>query len=294
VSSAILYLAIIAIWAGFLVPAWVRRPHAAPAASPGSSESSAGSHEDAGPGEDAAAGFAAGELDVEDVTETENDVAATPAADADAEVSRREPGYRAHEYSDHEYSEQAHGEQEYREHRYSQHGYSEHEYDGEAPGYADEAPGYAGYEDYVPSADADGAATGWQRDAQPSQSRDQMLRARRRMLTILASMTVVTFGFTALGLVNWWICVPPAGMLVLYVLLLREIALADAELARKRATWEAAQASAYEQHLQAQAEHDAYEASLADAGAQIIDISGRVGDQLYDQYADAAVRAVGD
>ncbi len=101
-SSAILYLAIIAIWAGFLVPAWVRRPHAAPAASPGSSESSAGSHEDAGPGEDAAAGFAAGELDVEDVTETENDVAATPAADADAEVSRREPDYRAHEYSDHE------------------------------------------------------------------------------------------------------------------------------------------------------------------------------------------------
>ena len=28
--------------------------------------------------------------------------------------------------------------------------------------------------------------------------------------------------------------------------------------------------------------------------AQIIDISGRVGDQLYDQYADAEVRAVGD
>jgi hypothetical protein len=28
--------------------------------------------------------------------------------------------------------------------------------------------------------------------------------------------------------------------------------------------------------------------------AQIIDISGRIGDQLYDQYADAEVRAVGD
>ena len=28
--------------------------------------------------------------------------------------------------------------------------------------------------------------------------------------------------------------------------------------------------------------------------AQIIDISARVGDQLYDQYADATVRAVGD
>ena len=28
--------------------------------------------------------------------------------------------------------------------------------------------------------------------------------------------------------------------------------------------------------------------------AEIIDISGRVGDQLYDQYADAKLRAVGD
>jgi len=290
VSSAILYLAIIAIWAGFLVPAWVRRPHAAPATSAESPESadsatSAGSHEDAGPGE-----HAAGEFDVEYVTETESDVAATlPAgADADAAVSRPEPPYRAYEYSDHEYSGQAHGEQEYREH-----GYSEHGYDGEPPGYADEVPGYAGYEDYAPSAGADAEADD-RREPQPSQSRDQMLRARRRMLTILASMTLVTFGFTALGLVNWWICVPPAGMLVLYVLLLREIALADAELARRRVGWEAAQASEYDQHLQAPTEHEAYEASLADTGAQIIDISGRVGDQLYDQYADAAVRAVGD
>ena len=286
-SSAILYLAIIAIWAGFLVPAWVRRPHAAPATSAESADSAttAGSHEDAGPGE-----HAAGELDVEYVTETESDVAATLAAGADADLagSRPEPPYRAYEYSDHEYSGQAHGEQEYREH-----GYSEHGYDGEPPVYADEVPGYAGYEDYAPSAGADGEADD-RREPQPSQSRDQMLRARRRMLTILASMTLVTFGFTALGLVNWWICVPPAGVLVLYVLLLREIALADAELARKRAGWEAAQASAYDQHLQAPTEHEACEASLAVTGAQIIDISGRVGDQLYDQYADAAVRAVGD
>ena len=28
--------------------------------------------------------------------------------------------------------------------------------------------------------------------------------------------------------------------------------------------------------------------------AQIIDLSARIGDQLYDQYADAEVRAVGD
>ena len=90
----------------------------------------------------------------------------------------------------------------------------------------------------------------------------------------------------------------PARLLVLYVMLLREIALADAELAGKRSAWEHARAVAYERHLQAIAEREAYEASLAqpEPDAEIIDISGRVSDadELYDQYADAAVRAVGD
>ena len=121
-----------------------------------------------------------------------------------------------------------------------------------------------------------------------------MLRARRRILTILVAMTLVTGGFAFLGLVRWWICVPPAGMLVLYVLLLREIALADAEFARRRAAWEASEAKAYARYMQAQAEREAHEPNLAESSAQIIDISGRVSDQLYDQYADAAVRAVGD
>src|SRR5262249_24365393 len=75
--------------------------------------------------------------------------------------------------------------------------------------------------------------------AGPSQSRQQMMRARRRILTILTSLVVITAAFVATGFVKWWICVPPAGLLVLYVLLLREIAMADAELASKRAAWEA-------------------------------------------------------
>jgi hypothetical protein len=35
-------------------------------------------------------------------------------------------------------------------------------------------------------------------------------------------------------------------------------------------------------------------AGLADSAAQVIDISGWVSDQFYDQYADAEARAVGD
>jgi len=249
-----LYLAIIAIWAGFLIPAWVRRPHASPA----------DSNSDAERGD-----YAADELGVEYVTETENDVDATFGADVHVEVTQREREYRAYEYSEHDYSAGR---------------YSEHEYLAAPHG------------DYQPADDADAYASrdsGWDEDGS-SQSREQMLRARRRMLTILVTMTLVTGGFTALHVVSWWICVPPAGLLMLYVLLLREIALADAEHARKRAAWEAAQARAYHQYMAAQAQREAYEAAQAGSGAQIIDISGRVTDQLYDQYADAAVRAVGD
>jgi hypothetical protein len=93
-----------------------------------------------------------------------------------------------------------------------------------------------------------------------------------------------------------WLVIPPVGLLLLYVLLLREIAKADAELTRKRTAWEAAEARAYARHMRAQAhaEREAHETNQAHSGAKIIDISGRVSDQLYDQYADAAVRAVGD
>ncbi len=263
-SSAILYLAIIAIWAGFLVPAWVRRPHARPDESSSDSELS----------------YAAGGADEDSseyLAETENDVDVAAAAEAHVEVR---------EYAQDEYE---YYEVEYREEAYVAAGYSQ-EY---APGAGDAgepvaavaSPGESEYDD------------GYGLQApRLSQSREQMLHARRRMLAILAGMTFVTMAFTALGLVSWWICIPPAGLLVLYMLLLREIAMADAELARKRSAWEHAREVAYERHLQAVAEREAYEASLAQPEATIIDISGRVtdADQLYDQYADAAARAVGD
>jgi len=240
-SSAILYLAIIAIWAVFLVPAWIRRPHAHQASS--ATETETFEH-------------AEGDLTVEYVTDTENDVEVSVEADFHVEVSHHE-----------------HEHQEYRH----------------------DMPNYAGY---ALDAESDEYAEGSRPVERPSQSRQQMLRARRRMLTILAGMTAVTMAFFVLGLVQWWICVPPAGMLVLYVLLLREIATVETEQARERAAWEAGEARrrAWEAHAQAEAEREAYEAGLAqaNAGAQIIDISGRVSDQLYDQYADAAVRAVGD
>lgn len=121
--------------------------------------------------------------------------------------------------------------------------------------------------------------------------RSRVLRARRRLLTMLVLLTAVAGACTGLKLTSWWACIPPAGMLGLYLLLLREAALADAEQARWRA--------AMELRVQA-ARQRAYASALdemerqAQPSAQIIDISARVGDQLYDQYADATLHAVGD
>jgi len=234
VSDSILYLAIVAIWAVFLIPAWVRRPHTS------RSEIDAETAEY----EPAAS------------TEPVPDLLAAPVAvettTADFEADVRvdtDGGNSEYGYDVHMHSYRADGSRL-----------------GAAP----------------PVALAHG----------PSQSRQQMMRTRRRILTILTSLVFITAAFVAGGFVKWWICVPPVGLLVLYVLLLREIAMADAELARKRAAWEARAARDVWRRA-----HQAWESereAAAEPTAEIIDISGRVGDQLYDQYADAAVRAVGD
>ena len=232
-SDSILYLAIVAIWAGFLIPAWVRRPH--------KSE------------RDAEIAEYGGETGPEQAPRVEADYPAAEAAVVDFEADVRVDAL---------------GEDS--EYRYDVHMHS-YRAAGSRPG-AEPAP---------------------RRPAPgPSQSRQQMMRARRRILTILTALVFITAAFVATGFVKWWICVPPVGLLVLYVLLLREIAMADAELTRKRADWEARTARDVWRLA-----HQAWEAereAVTEATAKVIDISGRVADQLYDQYADATVRAVGD
>jgi hypothetical protein len=119
----------------------------------------------------------------------------------------------------------------------------------------------------------------------PRLTRGKILQARRRLLTTLVTLTIAALGFTALGLTSVWVCGPPLVMLGVYMLLLREAATADAE----RARWRAEQA-----HLARQREKARAKAAEAQRTAEIIDISARLNDQLYDQYADATVRAVGD
>ena len=191
-SSVFLYVAIVGIWALYLVPRWLRRAHSA------------------------------------------------PAVDIEIEID-----YQA-------------DAQDYEDDGYGQHDAGDDD--------ADTEPFRPIVEPrYVPAPPA------------PS-GRARVLRARRRLLTMI----------TALGLTSWWACIPPAGMLGMYLLLLREAALADAGQARRRAAMEMRVRADRQRAPEEDWVHD------EEPGAQIIDISARVGDQFYDQYADATVRAVGD
>jgi hypothetical protein len=227
-SSAILYLAIVAIWAVVLVPRWLRPPQVS-----GTLESNLAEPVAASPLEDVA-----------EVEENAGDIGggeALPAPGAQAAPAQTTGGGRAR-----------------------------------------------------PAA---------------SERRERILQARRRMLVTL---TVITAGSVAVAVTHLaaaWVVIPPAVMLAGFVLLLHQAARIDTERA-----WTAARRAARETGAGAVGEPGRQQAGPADSApagaaaaqpgvsspqaampsAQIIDISGRIGDQLYDQYADAEVRAVGD
>jgi hypothetical protein len=228
-SSAILYLAIIAIWAIVLVPRWLRPPQAS-----GTLESNLA--------EPVAASPLEGQAEAEE--------------DADGGESLPAPG------------------------------------DG---------------------ADDDGRAR-----PPAAKRRERVLHARRRMLVTLTGITAGACVIALTHLAAPWVVIPPAVMLAGFVLLLREAARIDTERAwaaawrdSRRSGADAAAADGPERQQADQA--GSVQAGVAEAqagvpsaqtgvpgpqagvpSAQVIDISGRIGDQLYDQYADAEVRAVGD
>ena len=119
-----------------------------------------------------------------------------------------------------------------------------------------------------------------------------MLSARRRLLGMLLMLTIGSGALAFTKLAAWWVVVPPSVMLLSYMALLREAAKADAErreLARAHAVRTVAAAPP------AAVPPAAPPAPPPDA--EVIDISaslGPAGEEFYDQYADAKLRAVGD
>jgi hypothetical protein len=158
-----------------------------------------------------------------------------------------------------------------------------------------------------------------------AERRANILKARRRMLGTLVFLTVGALAIAVLGVAAWWVIIPPGLMLGTFVLLLREAARSDIDRARRHAHAEEMRRRRSEVGVEREAAPvtaetlervtskpvapepvvsepvapDVAEQSepvieVVAYSAEIIDISGRVSDQLYDQYTDAANRAVGD
>ena len=253
-SSAILYLAIIAIWACVLVPRWIHKPHRVPEAdelpglkyvSASGQAASGGSRGSSASGNAPPAAWAAASAAMASAATA----TASASADADAGKAAEAPRYEAGGSGA---GQPVAVEEGVAWHRVTRSYHSEHQVARPEPL---QAPGRA-----------------------------RILQARRRLLTTLVTLAVAALACAAVNLAPWWILVPPVGMLGMYVLLLREAAQADVEQERWLAKEQAARSRA----------RQAWEASQPEPTAEIIDISARVTDQLYDQYADAAVRAVGD
>ena len=122
----------------------------------------------------------------------------------------------------------------------------------------------------------------------------KMLAARRRLLYMLVVLAIGSGALAFTKMAAWWVMVPPTIMLLGYMGLLREAAKADAErreLARTRATAAAAAAVAAARRETAPAPPPPV------PDAEVIDISASItsaGQEFFDQYADAKLRAVGD
>jgi hypothetical protein len=148
-----------------------------------------------------------------------------------------------------------------------------------------------------------------------AERRANILKARRRMLGTLVGLTVIAFLIAIAQVAAWWVIIPPGVMLGGFVLLLREASRSDTERARRLAHAAEMHRKRPEPQFERQAAPVAAEApervmpdpvtpdvaqpsetvvEVVAYSAEIIDISRRVGDQLYDQYTDAAHRAVGD
>ena len=134
----------------------------------------------------------------------------------------------------------------------------------------------------------------------PKSERARIVAARRRLLGMLVALAIGSFVLFVTNLAAWWVILPPSVMLVGYLGLLREASRADAErlAARQARDAAAARAAGGVPAPVAEApvpvpEVPVPEVPVPAPDAEIIDITGRVGEEFYDQYSDAR-RAVGD
>ncbi len=123
-----------------------------------------------------------------------------------------------------------------------------------------------------------------------------MLSARRRMLGLLVVLTAGACALAVTRTAAAWVVAPPGVLLVGYLGMLREASKADAE--RREMTRARSPHPAAEERHAAPARPATPPAPVPEA--EIIDITAsrgapvQGGEEFYDQYADAKLRAVGD
>jgi hypothetical protein len=252
-SSAILYLAIVAIWAVVLVPRWLHPRTAQPQPADQPSVPQPGTPESAEPV------LSEPVLSEPMLSEPVRSVPEEPLQVATpADAARPEP--------------------------------------------ADPEPDPAWAEDDTVAVDPVPAAP-----SPAAEKRADALQARRRMLAMLVVLTAGGAGLGVTGIAAYWVIIPPAVLLAGYLVLLREAARIDAKRSRRAAQTRhgtldsvaGQEPDSFCEDVQVSPDRVLVTASAPVAaesppGAEIIDISGRIGDQVYDQYSDAANRAVGD
>jgi hypothetical protein len=290
VSSAILYLAIVAIWACVLVPRWLRRPH-----------------EQSSDQETVFETYDSGEAEIADTGEPAD---GDPYAEAPEFATLREQGAVTHgdpvAWEDPPVPDWADGPAEA---TYSvtatysaEVTYSAETTTGEAAQdtyYDYDATPHAGHVPHPSHVSHGDPADGWQQPYAPAAApgpSPHVVQARRRTLTMVLLITVAVMGSAFIGLTPWWTAVPPFVMLGAYVLLLREAARADTEHAHRWAEAQAFQAARRDE-LASERARQAEAVTPPEPTAQILTLTtpaSRDDDQLYDQYADAEIRAVGD
>ena len=136
----------------------------------------------------------------------------------------------------------------------------------------------------------------------PQESRDRprdpehtrVVGARRRLLGMLTALAIGAGVLAFMKLAAWWVVLPPAVMLIGYLALLREASRADAER-----RWTAAESARAARSVTVATPVTVAAPVTAPVpvpapDAEIIDITARVSDELYDQISDAKLRAVGD
>jgi hypothetical protein len=152
---------------------------------------------------------------------------------------------------------------------------------------------------------------------EPTGERKKVLAARRRLLGMLLILALGSGTLAVTKMAAWWVVMPPFAMLAGYVALLREASKADAErreLARARVAEATAEQAAPPVTTTGTVPAAGAATAAASAApvaplvppvplvplvpdAEVIDISASLGDggeEFYDQYADAKLRAVGD